>query len=1030
MSYTISINNGSNIAIKDGAVYTDVLGETLDSGVFVFTNVGKINIKDFQTLIFAGTNIETKTQLVDAYLYDVSSYGNTNEFKYQVNTFSETKELERITLPSVSITQSLDSSVEPIKVYDEIYRFVSEYSPKIRVYSSLGQWEWKAKFTIDQKVYDKFSTIDCPEMQWDKPTLREVLNDLFLVADCIVVLKGNVISYYDLTIRGHELNESIFKTETGSSGSQDAIGELTLNLQQAIGKKTTRVIEYVGFRNSSEGILTTSNVQLETSKPIYSIKKITYCGSLPFRLGGGIGQSGVDSWVYSEVDITRRVMEYDAYKLLKKEYLITQYWYELPPANPIYKEYIQFNIYYTRGTKIISGFVPQDLQILIPLNNQFCSVLASTFEDERRRADLVYTFNFEGYFKIEYETLNDVCVNVGKTNEQDFFNNRVFNQQSNSFVDLSNEGIFEYLKINRLGNEIHKRYGTFASESELPKLGDTLNDEVLFQREISYFDAEIKLVAYFTKNYILQNYFTAVKSKKRSWQIMSSKDALTKLDNIKYYCELSFERRYETLSYQIDSQIAYNLACACQTNSGDFSLKTLVLYTEKGTDRFPTLDTSQAFKWGFGYQSDLSNEIFGNSIILTFNLQDNYSVGTRLSIVDNYSVNTILPYCDSNANFDKMVIRFCNYLDAADGEFIWSTFTANDNSSTISTNRRNKSYQKPLVSAFVGEYRLEIENNHKKDNREIIALTTQLEFCTDTKNIIFTKKFLENQPLYNNVKPEITLHVDNDTITQEIYGEDINDVYPAQIINAANIQIHDYYEDNYILESFYPNQTFFTAYYHMFKDLSGNYYLMHAIKSTDGQEVIYTWDESEKLYINADGSVFGLTTLFIGSVLYGWNDVDDNRSKTQFGREVPLYFHNFQWKRYLPKFKIYTSTTETYPNTNVLSPKGNVSAIQYQVQHLSTTSAILQLQSNLSSNIKSWALVNDNDEVILAVNSNTNYVYFNILQERDERVFSKNNTSVPIGNIKQTTFVDNVPLRGAIKILNEEIAHQIEIEIS
>ena len=182
MGYKIEIRN-TTYDLKDGFTIKEEFNETLDSGTVQFATYGEeIDKEPFDDAIIfhSESNIITNKHLeVDSITDDIYSFADNLEecdHFYTMSLFSETKSLERITLPSCSVTQPLDNSPKTT-VWEVINRFCSEYLPKIKVRSGANDFEYVPCYEISSNVQEKFGNVVCPELQWDNPTLKEVLND-------------------------------------------------------------------------------------------------------------------------------------------------------------------------------------------------------------------------------------------------------------------------------------------------------------------------------------------------------------------------------------------------------------------------------------------------------------------------------------------------------------------------------------------------------------------------------------------------------------------------------------------------------------------------------------------------------------------------------------------------------------------------------------------------------------------------------------------------------------------------------------
>ena len=362
MAYTITLDKNLTIIPKDGFIIKDELNETLDSGTIVFSTFTDIGKEPFDSVVISGSlnngnAITTIRQVIDSIDDTQLNFDYaTPSHDYIVSIFSETKNLERITLPSIKITQSkVVANRHSVAYYIGI--FIEMYVPKIRTAKTGSNWGENVYkyYYVGTQIEEKFGSIVCPEFQWNNPTLREVLNDLMLVANCICVMKNNVISFYDLTARGNAIDKTKLTSIKSTQSSGDYVSELTLPMKNSIGKKLVRVCEYVGFR-STTGVVDTNSGQLILSKPIDKIAKITACFWEKHDYNSDFSNK------YKEIDITRNILEQNEFSILSKPYGPNLHgvidsdpasFYE-NSALPMYQQYCA---YFKRGSNMIDGLL-------------------------------------------------------------------------------------------------------------------------------------------------------------------------------------------------------------------------------------------------------------------------------------------------------------------------------------------------------------------------------------------------------------------------------------------------------------------------------------------------------------------------------------------------------------------------------------------------------------------------------------------------------------------------------------------------
>lgn len=766
MAYTITLDKNLTITPKDGFIIKDELNETLDSGTIVFSTFTDIGKEPFDSVVITGSlnngnAITTIRQLIDSIDDTQLNFDYaTPSHDYIMTIFSETKSLERITLPSIKITQSkVVANRHSVAYY--IKNFIDLYCPQIRVAQTGSNWGKNVyKYYYDENnINNKFGDIDCPEFQWNNPTLREVLNDLMLVANCICVLRDNYITYFDLTKRGSAIDKTKLTSIKSTQSSGDYVSELTLPMKNSIGKKLVRVSEYVGLR-STTGVVDTNNGQLILSKPIDKIAKITAC----FWQGGFSVSS--DQNIYKEIDITKNILEQNEFNILPKPYAPScNYWssneleekenYANASAEPIYQQYCA---YFKRGSNIIDGLLNSYKYYTGGINENYPAISGIL----RRKysgggtgyGEATYRNNYRDFmFKVEYYTAGDDKIIAGKylpfKRES-----RIFDNQTSSYVDPNQQSIFEYHKVNRLCNVIKTIQGTYYNEADVPLLGDTLDDDyILYSRELEYKDECIRLTGFCTKNYILRDYFTGVQAKRRSWQYLQGNEAAVRFDVDKVFCEFSFNRKHSNPDMFWEDHNSYNLSL--KNFMPNYLLSPFYSYTahpikfgaitswDKNSVRYPTE--------GVGYATEISTAVMGNSLMFNIGFEDNVSAGDYVIVEDGNYTSQLYKYVDSDGECRTLYITLSDYVDPTDGDFTWAV-PQNVIDSTLWNQMVAKSQVKPYIESLnlgVNDSFLQKRIPIYKDNGEIPYRSIQLEFCSDTPDILVKGRFIELQKAYN-----------------------------------------------------------------------------------------------------------------------------------------------------------------------------------------------------------------------------------------------------------------------------------------
>lgn len=750
MAYKVKINGKDVYDLKDGFILRKQYNENLDSGTVSFTSYGKpIDIEPFDGVDIYDTEnkITPKHMLVDSGDEEIFSYGDGIDNSDRFNTvllFSQTKELERITLPNCSVTQPMVGKKK--SVYDEFTRFCNLYLRKIKVYDSENRYKYVNEYLIDSALRERFSPIECPEFQWNEPTLREVLNDLLSTDDCIAVIRENVITYYDLTEKGEPIDTGKLDYSKRSFSSSDYCSDLTINMKNAIGRNKTIVCEKKGLR-TNESELTTENAVFMTQHPIYNIVscKISYY----YYSTGENPETESYHKYHKEVDITDFVVESDIYDL--KDSSPVQYPKTMSLSDA--KEHQAFLLRYKRGDNRIELWGAKNKYGVFwdqSAGHAHYIMWALGEGPEPGAYDPNILMDIRDIaVDLVYETVSEHNLHAGRYIKTRHSENRLFDNQSNSYVDANHQSIYEYFKVNRLGNKVREIKGTYYDESDIPELGDTIGDEILYESEVEYLDGQFRFIGRLTKNYILRDYFTGVQAKKRSWQLAKESDALTRQDVLKYYLEASFSQKSER---SLDSIRNFDIGLFSDSLIGHGSdqalkyafIRTYADYSEMAEEYLSIFPSGNEM-----FQVDLNAEVQGMSVVFEFGAMDNVIVDYYVERGEtSYLLSKFYKYCNSNGEFDVLRFIVTSHADPADGEFTWAS-DGDDYDADVGGKILGKIRTKPLCNTGVNGERLpdgpKLQSYFYKykDNRERIRQTVQIEYCSDTDDIIVTPRFIE-----------------------------------------------------------------------------------------------------------------------------------------------------------------------------------------------------------------------------------------------------------------------------------------------
>lgn len=767
--------NGNEYSVVEAARFKSNFNETLDSGsITIAQQTTPIEVEPFDVVTIYSTdssNIKiNERKMCIASCQETQTSLNPPIYQYQIELCSETKLLEGIPLPSLAITRNLFA---PRSIYYYLEKYLHEFSPRYDSNADFGAFGYKYAFghnifNENESVYSKFNSIECPEMQWNKPTLREVLNDLMMVADCIPVVHNDVIDFMDISQNLGEATtaqKSKINYITRSVSSDDYVSGLRMNVINAINGSLpggmgvvnygdantpidcTNVIEEIPFKNSEAYLLTTENVRVETTYPIW---KLFYCEAIikfgltihAYNAQGNYTTitAGLRHSIKLYSSTVKHIMEYNEWRTKDVYYNP----FSAYPDNNLNSDYQNRSLYFVRGDNKILNFngktensflwiqnqtsiIQLMLNQLLPKRDQYArDYLLSTYGSS-------YTFIDSSFirapdymdfrFKISYETNADTTFETTKSSMPT--NKRVVvDNQSNSYIDVKKQGVLEYLKTNRLGNKIkliNARYD--VDEEDIPDISNLINGSVIFSKEILVYENHINANYYATDNYVLKNYFTGVKAKLRSWRLVDNSEAFVREKLIKLFVNSVIpdanSQRADGYILESNKPLDYYISrfkyCAIRfKDSAGHYIPTSqqISYKDNGTY------TVDAFIMEF------TKRICGNSALFTIKMPENMYAGKYIWYRGDNTTGGAqqkdAKYTDDNGEIVGGIIDFYGSFDSG---------------SDIA------SYLYPAVqSSRLSDLRARIPFVMYKDVKEIASITIQIEWNDNANDMFLGKK--------------------------------------------------------------------------------------------------------------------------------------------------------------------------------------------------------------------------------------------------------------------------------------------------
>lgn len=773
-----------DLTYKDGPVFEDNLNEQLDSGIVIINRSPKKNFEPFDIVDVYNSSFSTKTMLIDNVVENQVCF-EPDLYDYTINLMSKTKELERIVLPNFSVTRLIydDGTPGPAKTLKQVIQsLLTDYCPKYFINGSFTR--------IYRLEDDSRLDIDCPDMQMSRPSLREAIDRILSVIHCICRLDANnIIRLVDINQRNNAVQfdgQLNYVHENQSSGDYASTLDNIYNnvVPSSVIEdidKYADVTEYIGFRDADNGVVSEDNLFIQTKFPIYNIKKVVmYITS---------GTSSNPGYVF-KLDITERIVEQQEF--VKLPYGAVIQGIVTYPA--------QTNCaYYIRGDNQIVNWSNSYKQLGITetvLENMMNSVISEkNIVSGGWGGSVVHKPRQSCSFEITYTPqVDSIRMKSGKFLPEAHENNEIIDNPTESFVDIYQQGALFNQKVNRLGNRARIITGRYPIDklNMMPKLGDYMEDFVVMNTEIQYYDGFAVFKGVLTENFVNINYFTGINARRRSWQIVGAHEAFDKQLICKFYCEFSFtawnnssDNEYTVFqSDEIDSESGKNLIkLLADVVMSDNDYKISGVFAVNQYMRNEPL--------GINFHDlECQSFISGNSIVFTCGMLDNFQsavpslveyqnenahfTGTRNNLEAGGYVEEYNKYVDDYGRCNKVSLVFVTGYGIQTGMSYWANSISNvismqdDSRINYSSLQKTSGSHIPYFYLYQG-YKPRVtwlnknENNisvfednespfsidfyNTKDSRERLNFNVQFEYCSDTKDIIFTKEFLKRKKL-------------------------------------------------------------------------------------------------------------------------------------------------------------------------------------------------------------------------------------------------------------------------------------------
>ena len=363
-------------------------------------------------------------------------------------------------------------------------------------------------------------------------------------------------------------------------------------------------------------------------------------------------------------------------------------------------------------------------------------------------ADDFVAINYDGaqlftslLFDITYKPLNSLRINHIKEEEQ-FYKIEQLDTSENAISNFNDVVTVEQQKVNRLGNEVVTKNQRTKYFDAINGLNTKFDDYIVFSKTIAvdYEDFRVNYTA--SKNYVLQNYFTAIQTKYRAYEYVNYGASVIRKENTTVFARIG--RDY----YDGDDNIYFG-------NRNEVNNKHLEhLFLSGAVNKY---DNQYLYKcaavgddYGLAiYKTDLSIMISEN--IFAFATQDFDSVSYGIAIdIDHENYNQLggLPQRwiikGEQSGYDK----FCYLL--LNGDNSETNVLKADKDELLNT--INRSFTMPRVQEPNYSNSLSVVDNNKTayytalaktyylDKQEVLNNTTQFVFYATDDSILWTEK--------------------------------------------------------------------------------------------------------------------------------------------------------------------------------------------------------------------------------------------------------------------------------------------------
>lgn len=718
MKYYISLFNEEKLYdVYPNVKVIEKLSEELDMYEFTLKPLDyelDLDFKKYNGLIpvslYLNNTLYKKMYL--SYYKCVNVSYNPKKYKYVFQCTSPTLLLQRISLPNKLITQPIID--EKRTIYEELTKIMSVYAPNIQIDSRL----------------QIILSVPCPEMQFTKSTLHEVLIGLFAVVNLVPKMTDyNFLSFMSLEGNEqeqiHSLNKIIrIEKENRIDAYADA---LDFDIENAIINNNLTTTSWL-HATSEEAIITTDNAIWELPTDIYEIQKVLITGEIYYKVST---EEGTQEFEISELDITEYVVPKVIYDTKRSS--------SAPIEDSL--KYKRNFLYYEENKIKGAGFNENTWVVGMDSSDAISNVIRLAMEREGLEQPILSTSHDARVkmLKVIYvgETDNS-RVKIIKNGIETPINHMISNQDD-AYIDLINFGNQKQELINRIGNEIATGQANYKLDNldifdYIPYIGDYFEENyIATQREMLLKESNVLINYQLSKDYVLKTGYSGLNQLKRFTSI-DTQNTTIRNDLFLYNFKFSFNKNDNDEVGNNTLHIAEKLLenYGNQVNGYDFHL----IRTWEKYGIVEQLENNQYFL------INAKNTYVADSILSHFQFENNVKIGEYIKKSNGVYTKFPLKYTDDNGEFERIDIYFGQgeqFRNVKDFDIV-------------------KKY--PLVEMDLETFDSKpIFKYLYKDNREITAITFQFRVLNNKEEDIFVyNNFLKWCGLYSHEATNLKIY--------------------------------------------------------------------------------------------------------------------------------------------------------------------------------------------------------------------------------------------------------------------------------